>query len=133
GGAGGEVGAQTDPVGVGDAYAGGHDVVDHPGELVDAVDSDGLAGRAQAAARQLEALDGARARGGPHDVGEEAEDAVHREPVRLHESRGEEVQTQPRVLRGGRGSGEVRDLDELDVGAHPAYVVGAGHGGQLGG
>ena len=34
----GEVGAQPHPVGVGDADAGGDDVVDHPRELVDAED-----------------------------------------------------------------------------------------------
>ena len=36
----GEVRAQPDPVGVGDPHAGGHDVVDHPRELVDAEHGD---------------------------------------------------------------------------------------------
>ena len=44
----GEVGAEPDPVGVGDAHAVRHHVVGHPGELVDAEDLHraGLAQRA---------------------------------------------------------------------------------------
>ena len=46
GGAGREVGAEADPVGVGHAYAGRQHVVGHPGELVHAEDLHRTAGRA---------------------------------------------------------------------------------------
>src|SRR5690606_32642287 len=44
---------------------------------------------------------------------------------------GEQVQTQPGVLGGGRGGREVGDLHELDGGRDRAQVVGAGHLLQL--
>ncbi len=71
----GEVGAEADPVGVADPDPGRHDVVDHPRELVDAVDRHVLAGGLQPGPGQLEAGDRARPGRGPHDVGEQAEDA----------------------------------------------------------
>src|SRR5690606_10326501 len=80
--AGGEVRAEAHAVGVGDADARGDDVVDHARELVHAVHGDGLPGGAQAQPRLLEAVDGARAVVGPHDVGEDAEEPVEVEPVR---------------------------------------------------
>ena len=77
----GQVRAEADPVGVGDAHAGGQHVVGHPRELVDAEDLH----RALAAQRQpgaLEVLDRARPEAGPHDVGQQAEDAVEVDAVR---------------------------------------------------
>ena len=54
GGAGGQVRAEADPVGVGDAHAARRHVVDHPRELVDAVDRQPAArpARSPAAARR---------------------------------------------------------------------------------
>ena len=61
----GEVGAEADPVGVGDPDPGRDDVVDHPGELVDPEDRDVPAVGAQPRPGQLEALDRARPGAGP--------------------------------------------------------------------
>ena len=74
-GAAGQVGAEPHPVGVGDPHAGRHDVVGHPGELVDPEHLH-RARLAQPQPGALEALDGAGAGVGPHDVGQHAEDAV---------------------------------------------------------
>ena len=85
GGADGQVRAEADPVGVGDPHAAGHHVVDHAGELVHAVD--GRPGRgAQPQPGRLEALDRAGAVVRPHDVGQQAEDAVEVEAVRLDQA-----------------------------------------------
>ena len=54
----GEVGAEPDAVGVADAYAAGHDVVDHPRELVDTEHRDVVTGGPQPHPGLLEALDG---------------------------------------------------------------------------
>ena len=91
GGALGEVGAEAHPVGVGDADAGwaGRS---RPSAGTCRRRRPGRRGRARrCAARragQLEALDGARAGGGPHDVGEQAEDAVQVHAVRLRRAGG---------------------------------------------
>ena len=66
-----EVGAQAHPVAVGDAHPRRHHVVDHPRELVDAVDGHPLSGRLEAGPGLLEALDRARPRACPHHVGEQ--------------------------------------------------------------
>ena len=76
GGAGGQVRAEADPVGVGDPDARGGDVVGHPRELVDAVHLEVQALGAGAEPHRLEVVDGDRAERGPGDVGEQAEDAV---------------------------------------------------------
>src|SRR3954447_26661454 len=90
---GGEVGAEPDPVGVGDAYAARHHVVGHPGELVHAEDLD-RAGLAQAQPRALEPLDLAGAVVGPHHVVEDCEDAVEVDGVGLDQAVREQVQPQ---------------------------------------
>ena len=59
-GAGGQVGAQPDPVGVGDPYAGRQHVVDHPRELVHPEHGDVAVPGAQPGADRLEALHRAR-------------------------------------------------------------------------
>src|SRR3546814_13813162 len=61
GSAGGEVGAEADPVRVADADAAGDHVVDHSRELVAAEDGELLAGGAQPGAGHLEAPPCARA------------------------------------------------------------------------
>ena len=121
----GQVRAQAHPVGVGDPDAGRQHVVDHPRELVDAVDGHVLAGAAQPGPGGLEALDRARAGRGPHHVGEQPEDAVHRDRLRRDEPAREQVQPQPGVLGGGRGGLQVRRLDQAHLAGDPAYVVGA--------
>ena len=96
----GQVRAQSHPVGVGDAHAGGHHVVDHPRELVDAVDGHRTA-PAQPGPDRLEALDGARAVVGPHHVGEHPEEAVGVQAVRGDQAMREQVQPQIRVVGVG--------------------------------
>ncbi len=108
GGAACEVGAEADPVGVGDAHARRDDVVDHPGELVHAEDGD-RAADAQAGADQLETVDRAGAEVGPHDIGEQAEEAVEVHAVRLHQTVRQQVQTQVGVVRVDRRGRQVGD------------------------
>ena len=117
----GEVGAEPDPVGVGDADAGGQrrsrpsagtcrrrsTVTCWPGGL-------------QPGPGRLEALDRARAGRGPHDVGEQAEDAVHRRSRAARPGGGEQVQPQPDVLGRRPGAPEVGDLDQPDLRGSPA-------------
>ena len=69
----GEVGAEPHPVAVGDADAGGDDVVDHPRELVDAEHGDVADRRAQPVGVEPGRLD--RSGAGPGHVGEQPEDA----------------------------------------------------------
>ena len=105
-GAAGQVGAEAHPVGVGDAHAGRHDVVGHPGELVDPEHLH-RARLAQPQPGALEALDGAGAEVGPHDVGEHAEDAVEVDGVGRDEPVREQVQAQVGVGGVGRCGVEV--------------------------
>ena len=108
--------AQADAIGVGDAYARGQHVVDHPRELVDAVDGDRSVG-AKAKAGGLESLDGTRTGGGPHHVAEQPEDAFDREPMRRDEAVREQVQ--PEIDVGGiDGCAGQR----LEHGVHPAHL-----------
>ena len=79
--AGGQVGAEAHPVGVGDPHPGGHDVVGHPRELVDAVHGQVAAGGALEQAQLVDPVRRARAGRGPGDVGQRAEDAVEVERV----------------------------------------------------
>src|SRR5690606_8371170 len=108
------------------------DVVDHARELVHAVHGDGLPGGAQAQPRLLEAVDGARAVVGPHDVGEDAEEPVEVEPVRHDEAVGQQVQAQVRV-GGVRGRGVEVDLGAHDDDVDAAYLVALGEGVERGG
>ena len=110
GGAFGEVGTEADAVGVGDPDAGGHHVVHHARELVDAEDGDGAA-PAQLGAGQFEAFHGGGAEVGPHDVGELAEDAVQVDGVGPDQAVREQVQAKVGVGGVRRGLVEV-DLDE---------------------
>ena len=98
GGALGEVRAEPDPVGVGDAYALGGDVVRHPRELVDRGHLEVQALGAGVEPDLLDVVDGDRAERGPGDVGEEAEDAVQVLAVRLDQA----------VARAGAGAGRRR-------------------------
>ena len=112
----------------------GHDVVEHPRELVDAVHADAPAGgHAAAPAGLLEAGHGARPGGGPHHVGQLAEDAVHRDGARGDEPVAEQVQAQPGVLGRGRRGLQVLDDDRADLAGHPAGGVGADELVQVGG
>ena len=131
GGAGREVGAEAHPVGVADPDPGGHDVVDHARELVDAEDLHGPAG-ARAGPGELEALDGAGTPGGPHDVGEDAEDPVEVEGVRG----GETVESRcRRRYASGASAGAVSEVDRggHQLAADLADLVLADQGLQLGG
>jgi hypothetical protein len=92
----GEVGSQAHPVGVGDPHAGGHDVVDHAGELVDAEDLSPVPDAA-AGPGVLETLDRTRPVVGPDDVGQH-EDALEVDRVGLG----------PGGARAGAGAGRRR-------------------------
>ena len=102
GGAGGEVGAQPHPVGVGDPHAGREHVVDHPRELVHPVHGHRAVPGAQPGPDGLEALHRARAHRGPHDVGQAAEDPVQVDRPWRDQPVAEQVQPQVRVGRVGR-------------------------------
>ena len=102
----------------------GSDVVDHPRELVDAVDGDVPVRRAQPPPRRLEVGDGARAGAGPDDVRQDAEDPVQVDRARRDEAVAQQVQPQVGVRRVGRRRVEV-DLDPAELDADVADVVGA--------
>jgi hypothetical protein len=127
----GQVRTEAHPVGVGDADTGGQDVVGHPRELVDAEDADVAVCRREAQPGELEALHGAGAGAGPHDVGEQAEDAVEVDAVRGDQPVAEQVQPQPDVVGVGRGGLQVLDDGEDDGPAYPAVLVDALEAGQL--
>ena len=99
--AGREVRAEAHARGVGDAHAVGHDVVEQPRELVDAVrrDAGALQGRAQA----REVVGVHRAGGRPGDDRQVGEDAVEVDRVRRDEQVAQQVQAQVGVGGGGRG------------------------------
>jgi hypothetical protein len=113
GGAGCEVGAETDPVGVGDAHARRHHVVDHAGELVEPVDGQVPAGGPLRGAQFVDLVGRARPGRRPRDVGQDAEDAVHVGLVRLDDAVREQVQPQVRVEGVGGRVGERPDDHEL--------------------
>ena len=104
GGAFGQVRAQSHAVGVADAHAGRHDVVDHAGELVNRqhvhIDvrrqhGSGLSGGGHhVKLAQSEIVDGERTVVGPHHVVELGEDAVEIQRVRLGQTHAQQVQTQ---------------------------------------
>ena len=71
----GQMRAQPDAVGVGDAHAGRHHVVDHARELVDAVHRELLAARRRPPGARLELVGGDRPGARPGDVREQTEDA----------------------------------------------------------
>ena len=79
----GEVGAEADPVGVGDAHAGRDDVVDHPRELVDAEHGRPAPRTPQPRADRSKPSTAHGPAVGPGHVGEQAEDAVEVDAVRL--------------------------------------------------
>lgn len=158
GGPGGEVRAEPDAVGVGDAYALGGDVVRHPGELVDRGDLEVQTLGAGVEPHALQVVDGDRAERGPGDVGEQPEEPVEVLAVRPDEPVRQQVQAQVGVVRverlvvergDDRGHGD--DLDAAP-GVHAEGLGGAlaepvdglvraearrtgraGVGGQLGG
>ena len=141
-GAGSQVSAEADTVGIGDAHAGGDDEVGHPRELVETVHGDWTAGEELGAGR-LEVFGRAGAEGRPHDVGDMTEDAVEVDIVGSHDAVGQRVQTQVGIgRRGGTGVEIDRGRDDLGtgaaslIGAHQgveAIVGGTGGGGRLGG
>ena len=95
----GEVGAEADAVGVGDAHAGRDHVVGHARELVDAVDLERLAARRGSAAATAGSAPGSTGPGArPGDVGQHAEDAVEVGAVRARRA----------GARAGAGAGRRR-------------------------
>ena len=98
--AGGEVRAEADPVGVGDPDAGGHDVVGHPGELVDAVDGQVEALGRGREPRRLEPVDRRTGRALVHTtLASRPNMPVQVLAVRLDQAVREQVQAQVGVVR----------------------------------
>ena len=123
--------AQAHAVGVADAHAGGQHVVHHAGELVDPEDARRATGGDQGQAGLLEAGHGAGALGGPHDVGERAEQPVEVLGMGQDQAVGEQVQAQVGVRGVGRGGAEV-DRAHHDLLGCSTHLVGAGGGGEPG-
>ena len=73
----GQVGAEPDPVGVGDPDPGGDHVVDHPRELVHPEDGRPVPSASSRSRVCLELLRRGRPGAGPDHVGQHAEDAGH--------------------------------------------------------
>ena len=125
GGALGEVGAEADPIRVRDAHAGGNDVVDHAGELVDAEHGEVRAVRPRAQADVAEGVQGDRPEGGPRHVRQQPEDPVEVQAAGLREPVGEQVQSQVGICRvDGRGV-QVGDVDTQRAHLDAADLVGA--------
>ena len=112
------MGAQANPVGVGDAHSGRHHVVDHPGKLVDAVDRHRSA-TTQGESHLFEALDSARTVVCPHHVGQRAEHPGQAQSVRFDQAVGQQMQPQISVesVRRGifQGAGHGPDGDHFDT------------------
>ena len=82
--------------------------MDHCGELVDGEHHDGVAEcGAQTKAGLFEALGGAGALSGPHDIGKTRHDAVKVDRIGLDQTVGEKVKTQVSV---GCGLGPVAEV-----------------------
>ncbi len=129
---GGEVRPEPDPVGVGDPHPRREDVVGHPRELVHAVHLRWPAvGGAQPQPGRLETVDRARSTIGPYDVGQYAEDALHRQPVRAHQAVGEQVQPQVGIRRVDRVGGQIGEHRAHDLGPHAAGRVMAREPGEF--
>ena len=135
GGALGQVSAQTHAVGISDAYAGRHDIVDHAGELVDGQyvhiglrqARGGLVGNVHhVESAQGEILDRKRTVVGPHHVVKRAEDAIEVQAVRLGQTHAQQMQAQI-------GVGGVLDwLVEFGDGEHRNATHPAGIGALMG-
>ena len=110
--------AETHAIGVADADSAGCDVVDHPGELVDAQYGH-VSASAKASSNLLESLHRARAEVRPDDVRQQTEDALEIRLVRLDESMRQQVQTQVHVVGIRRGDRQISNggahRDDLDA------------------
>jgi hypothetical protein len=85
-----QMSSESNPVCVGDPYPGGHHVVDHPRELVHAVDRH-RAASAQSQTHRFEAFDATGTVVGPDHVRQGAEDAIEVAPVRFDQTVREQV------------------------------------------
>lgn len=103
-----EVSAEADPFGFGDLHAGGHHIVDHSGERVDAIDVDEAAGT-KCGAHVFEIVRQAGAFVGPDGNGEAFDCVVHVDGGGFDESVGEEVESQVDVVSIGGRFGKVGD------------------------
>ena len=103
-----EVGAEADTFGFGDLHAGGHHIVNHSGERVDAIDVDEAAG-AKCGAHVFEIVGEAGAFVGPDGNGEALDCVVHVDGGGFDESVGEEVESQVDVVSIGGRFGKVGD------------------------
>ncbi|SKY59327.1 Uncharacterised protein [Mycobacteroides abscessus subsp. abscessus] len=123
---------ETHAVGVADADSARCDVIDHPGELVDAQYGH-VSARAKASSNLLESLHRARPEVGPDDVRQQAEDALEIRLVRLDESMRQQVKAQVDVVGVRRGDRQISDgganRDDLDA----ACLVEADQIVQVGG
>ncbi|CFS04182.1 Uncharacterised protein [Mycobacterium tuberculosis] len=130
GGARRQVSAQPHAVGIGDTYAGGHDVVDHPGKLVDAIHSHRSAA-AQPRPHRLETVYGAGSVIGPHHIGQHPKQAAGVQPMGRHQAVRQEVKPQVSIVWV---SGDIveRADDRTDRdGLGAAVVIAADQRGQL--
>ena len=87
GGSLGQMGSQTDAIGVTDAHPGGNDEVDHARELVDEQDGEGGMGDARLHSCLLQIGHPDRADGRPRVVGQHTEDAVEVDGAGLSHAR----------------------------------------------
>jgi len=128
----GQVGAQPDPVSVGDAHARRHHVVDHAREFVHPKDGDRSAGGPESHSGGLETLDGACSGAGPHDIGQKAEDAVEVAPVGADQAGRQKVEPEVGVGGIGRWCAQVGDDRGHGDGIHVPLNVGDGGGNEFG-
>jgi hypothetical protein len=77
-----------------DAHSLRYDVIDHPWELIDAVDGHVSMCGAELGASELKVNERAWAGRGPGDIGEEAEDSIEVLAMRLNEAMGEQVEAE---------------------------------------
>jgi hypothetical protein len=77
-----------------DAHSFRKDVIDHPWELIDAIDGHVAICGAELGASELKVDERARPGRGPGDIGEEAEDSIEVLAMRPYEAMGEQVEAE---------------------------------------
>ena len=123
-GSGGQVGAEADTGGVGDADPAGCHVVEHRGELVEAVDVGMTTGGQQAQPGGVEVLGVAGALAGPGDVAEQSEDPVEVQAVGSGQPGRQQVEAQVDVAGVHGGIVEVGNPhDDATTPDPPGLVV----------
>jgi hypothetical protein len=114
---------ETHSICIGNAHPRWHDVIDHPGELVDSVDRHVHALTPCAQPYLIDPLNGHRSQRCPCNIGQQSEDAIEIDGAWLHKSRREQVKAQIGVRSVGGCGLQVIDDGPDRLNAHIAQAV----------